>query len=484
MKKFTARVLWIALFISMSLFTSAANTADRDPGYRSKETLPVPLSLSGGPDAFGYTYQDEADPGVYHPNFDPTDISSTGTGLNIAGEDGAANIPPADLAGFDFSFYGTPVTSLRIGNNGAILVNAGLADKISFSNACLNSPSAPDNIIAPWWDDWDRTAASSINWQRDGSGSNEHLMIEWRNMQHYQAAAYPDPVTFKVILYERGSLIEFHYDDATSDAGITRGASGTIGIRAAPTHSLEYGCDTESLVDQRAIRFQHNAITIIKDASPQSAHGFDFTTTIPGHTSFPLYDDSDPLTPNQEITHPLPGVYTVSEAAAANWSLSSLTCATDLPPGNITATVSTRTAVIDTRPGEHVTCTFLNVNTGSVVIQKVAAPAGASQAFPFTGSLPGYEAFMLDDNSDGTYSNTLTVTGLTPGSYTVIEGAVDGWALSDLTCADPDSGTTTDGSTASIDLDADETITCIFTNSAMAEPASYLPLVINDRGAD
>jgi hypothetical protein len=369
MKKFSVLVIWIALLSVSLLPTSlaAANTVDNNPENLSEKALSIPLDRSGGPDIFGYTYQDEVDTGMYHPSFDWTDISGTGTGLTIVGDDGAANITAADLAGFDFSFYGTAVTDLRVGNNGAILVNASLADKISFSNVCLDYSSAPANIIAPWWDDWDKTAASSIYWQREGSGSNERLIIEWHNMQHYQAATYTNPVTFKVILYERGSLIEFHYDDATSNAGITLGASGTVGIRASSTNYLEYSCETESLVDQRAVRFQQNTITIIKDASPQDARGVSFTTTITDHINFSLYDDTDPLTSDREITHPIPGIYTISEVAVANWALTSLTCTTDIPPGNTTTTLSTRTAVINMTPGEHVICTFLNVNTGTNV---------------------------------------------------------------------------------------------------------------------
>lgn len=492
MKKFSTLVIWIALLLSVSLLTTslaAANTVDPNPGNLSEKAPSIPLGRSGGPDTFGYTYQDEVDIGVYHPTFDAVDISSTGTPLSIASDDAAANITAADLAVFDFSFYGTAVTSLRVGNNGAILVNADPADKISFSNVCLGYPSAPANIIAPWWDDWDKTATSAVYWQRDGSGSNERLIIEWHNMQHYQAATYTDPVTFKVILYERGNLIEFHYDDATSNAGITRGASGTIGIRNSSTDYLEYSCETESLVDQRAIRFQQNTITIIKDASPPDTQGFSFTTTITDHISFSLYDDTDPLTPDREITHPLPGVYTVSEAAVTNWGLASLICTTDIPPGNITTILSTQTAVINMVPGEHVTCTFANQENsaiGSITVIKDAVPNN-SQDFLFTSDVPNHLSFSLDDdpaNSD--MSNTRQMLNLTSGTYAINEGTLpSGWSLTDLVCDGGGTNTSVNlaGRSATIGLDTDENITCVFTNtnSTIDESADvYLPLVLKN----
>ncbi|HXF05918.1 MAG TPA: hypothetical protein VNM72_10955 [Blastocatellia bacterium] len=60
-----------------------------------------------------------------------------------------------------------------------------------------------------------------------------------------------------------------------------------------------------------------------------------------------------------------------------------------------------------------------------------------------------------------------TFTDLAPGSYTVTEGAVPGWALTNLVCTDPDNVTTVDLNTrtATIDLDAGETVKRTFTNT-------------------
>jgi len=52
-----------------------------------------------------------------------------------------------------------------------------------------------------------------------------------------------------------------------------------------------------------------------------------------------------------------------------------------------------------------------------------------------------------------------------PGSYTVTETGETGWTLDDITCVDPDNGSSDAGNVATIELDAGETVTCTFSNS-------------------
>lgn len=115
----------------------------------------------------------------------------------------------------------------------------------------------------------------------------------------------------------------------------------------------------------------------------------------------------------------------------------------------------------------NATCIFHNTfSPASIVIIKDSVPNDA-QDFSFTATGSGLSNFSLDDDGDGTLSNTRTFTNLTPGNYTVIEGAVSGWSLTGLSCTDASGGTTTDTGTrtASIALAAGETVTCTFTNT-------------------
>jgi len=115
------------------------------------------------------------------------------------------------------------------------------------------------------------------------------------------------------------------------------------------------------------------------------------------------------------------------------------------------------------------------VTYGSITITKDAIP-NDPQDFTFTGAGPaGYDfggGFSLDDDTDGTLPNTHSFNNLVPGSYSVTEGGLLflNWSLTGLTCTDPDGGSTTDlvFATATIDLDAGESIICTFTNTVLA----------------
>ncbi len=102
---------------------------------------------------------------------------------------------------------------------------------------------------------------------------------------------------------------------------------------------------------------------------------------------------------------------------------------------------------------------------GKIVVIKNAIP-DSSQDFPFTlvnQAKPNDPTnFVLDDDGDGTYSNTAQF-GLKPGTYTVTETAVDSWYLVNAACSSSVPGNTP--TPANIPLAAGETVTCTFTNT-------------------
>src|SRR4029079_8362107 len=171
------------------------------------------------------------------------------------------------------------------------------------------------------------------------------------------------------------------------------------------------------------------SITIVKDAVPNDAQDFAFTTTGTGLSSFSLDDDADPTLSNTQVfSGLLPGTRTVSETAVAGWSLTNLVC------NDANGSVSGATATINLDAGENVTCTYTNTKLGSITIIKDAVPNDA-QNFGFSGDLG---AFSLDDDADATLQNSQTFSNLVPGSFAVTEGAVTGWDLTALSCNDGD----------------------------------------------
>ncbi len=113
---------------------------------------------------------------------------------------------------------------------------------------------------------------------------------------------------------------------------------------------------------------------------------------------------------------------------------------------------------------------------GSLTIIKNAIP-NDSQNFSFTTNGPGLSNFSLDDDSDNTLSNTRTFTGLSSGTYSVVESAVAGWDQTSATCSD--------GSPVNaINLSADEDVTCTFTNTKRGQlpKLTVTKVVIIDNG--
>jgi hypothetical protein len=109
--------------------------------------------------------------------------------------------------------------------------------------------------------------------------------------------------------------------------------------------------------------------------------------------------------------------------------------------------------------------------TGTIVVRKNAVP-DAAQDFSFSaGGGLSPATFDLDDDADGTLSDTQTFAGVPVGSgYSISESPTSGWYLADATCDD--------GSPVSnIDVSEGETVTCTFTNSvAYPRPGGATPL--------
>jgi len=277
---------------------------------------------------------------------------------------------------------------------------------------------------------------------------------------------------------------------ALSSIGCTNASGGSVpvttnlstGLLTIPGSEVVAGAElTCTFTNARS-----GSITIIKDAVPNSAQDFAFTATGTGLSAFSLDDDADGTLSNiRTFTGLAPGSYSVTETALAGWNLTGLTCVD--PDSGSTVNLGTRAATIDLDAGETVTCTYTNTQQGSIVIVKDAVPNSA-QDFAFTTTGTGLSAFSLDDDADGTLSNTRTFTGLAPGSYSVTETALAGWNLTGLTCVDPDSGSTVNLGTraATIDLDAGETVTCTYTNTLrqtdiqVVKTASPNPVVSGD----
>jgi hypothetical protein len=100
-------------------------------------------------------------------------------------------------------------------------------------------------------------------------------------------------------------------------------------------------------------------IRIVKSTSPSGGTGFDFTDDVPGSPGTFTLDDGE-----TQLFNDVPaGTYTITEAVAAGYSLTDVSCS----DGDSTGNPFNRTATVQLQAGEVVTCTFTN-------LQSVASP--------------------------------------------------------------------------------------------------------------
>jgi hypothetical protein len=158
-------------------------------------------------------------------------IASSGTTITgLTGQDEASVSIPI---GFNFPFFGTTNTSVFVSSNGLLTFGAA---NTAFLNADLTSDPT-QAAIAPFWDDLlvSGGANSTVRYQVLGSGTNQHLTIQWNQVSFFSGGTSGDTLTFEAQLYVDGR-IQFNYLDLTSGtASGNNGASATAGIKAAGT---------------------------------------------------------------------------------------------------------------------------------------------------------------------------------------------------------------------------------------------------------
>lgn len=271
--------------------------------------------------------------------------------------------------------------------------------------------------------------------------------------------------------------VEFCIKASLANSGLLSGTTSTVdwlnpgdnvpGI----SYFVVYGLNEETEPNT-------GSITIRKNSVPDNDDDFPFTAT-GGLPSFSLDDDADATLPRERtFTDLAPGTYTVTEGIVEPWTLTQLDCSS-----GGTGVISTRTATIMLTPGAHVTCTFVNVKhatqaQGTITIRKNSVPDN-DEDFAFTTTGAGLIDFSLDDDTDSTLPREVTFTGLALGTYTVTEGPVDEWVLTQLDCS---AGGTADipNRTATIVLTAGAHVTCTFVNVKHPRPELGSITIVKD----
>ncbi len=178
------------------------------------------------------------------------DISGLGSAVAFGSDD--QNLGPYNI-GFSFPYYGSNFTTFRLSANGWLSFTSTASTQSSYANAFLPSGGAPENIVAPWWDDLSpqRSGTSVRYW----SNNVDSLVVAFGNVQSYSGGGV---YNFQMILqasgkitYQYGNMGTLRLNEATigfQNAAKTRGLT-VINNQAYIQNNLAIVCDPQPMIE-------------------------------------------------------------------------------------------------------------------------------------------------------------------------------------------------------------------------------------------
>ena len=173
------------------------------------------LDDAGGPDSYGYSWQDSDEPGG--PAYNWVELSAVGTDLNFATDDQIVDV----TLPWPFLFYGQSYTTMAVSANGNLHFSA---DTVDYGNRGIPHGRLPNAMLAVWWDDLSPQRAGSSVWVYNDQANGRYI-VQWDSVQRFSGGGL---YTFEAILYQNG-LVNFQYQSMGA-VGLT---SATIGIENA-----------------------------------------------------------------------------------------------------------------------------------------------------------------------------------------------------------------------------------------------------------
>jgi subtilisin family serine protease len=126
---------------------------------------------------------------------------------------------------FEFDVYQQPFSSVRVSSNGYLVF--GSSPATAYSNVAIPSPSDPNGIVAPFWDDLN-LSGGAIWYTTIGTAPTRRFVIAWVGVPRFPQVG---AATFEVVLEESTNDIIFQYQDVQFGQGTYDfGASATVGV--------------------------------------------------------------------------------------------------------------------------------------------------------------------------------------------------------------------------------------------------------------
>ncbi len=368
--EYTVTALWDA---------GESDPSDPDDGHY------VVRPTSGGPDGFGYTWENSNAPLLV--TYDWTDISATGTALPLVDYDYEVVALP-----WTFPFYYNPYTEVTVTSEGYLAFGS---TYVTSYNDPIPDSYSPNNYVAGFWDDFDLDIGGTVYYEEDAP--NSRMIFQYDTVELYSGAG---PFTFQVILYQDGNML-IQYN-TVSDVTL-----GTVGIENADgTDGLEINYNHDGGVVENEL-----AILITRPAG-------DFLAPLVEHTPLEnTFDTTGPYTVDAEITD--------DSGIASAYMYYRLDGVDPYTQVAMTEVLRTYTADIPGQPSGTLVDYYIEATDASVNANVTTTPVYTFSVNPTSGGpdAVGYTWVCTDaDTASFVYSwTTLTaptaITGLTDDDY-------------------------------------------------------------------
>jgi len=207
---------------------------------------PLALQATGGPDDFGYTWDDS----VIFDWFDATTWTDTGIG-------GDTIVAGPFYLPFSFQFYEKTYTHLYVSKHGYVgFTNDGMTD----SQQEIPDGDWPNSVIAAYWAPLlvnEDGYAGRVYYTTGGIYPDRYVVVEWHEAR---GTMLPDSnvYTFQVVIYENGDILIQHADMLWGSSWMCGhvGIEDSLGLDALP-----YGRFCQTRPSNVAIRFHRPEVS-------------------------------------------------------------------------------------------------------------------------------------------------------------------------------------------------------------------------------
>ncbi|MEN9999265.1 MAG: hypothetical protein RI922_2255 [Bacteroidota bacterium] len=154
------------------------------------------------------------------------DISGTGTDLGLTDDSESGITLP-----FSFTYDGTSMNTLTVGNNGGVLLNT-LTGNVGYGG---NMTTLAPNYLFLWGDDLDGQTGN-VYWEVTGTSPNQIAIVQWDNINNFYNG--PGTVTFQLQINEATNEIYYVYQDVVfggTETADDYAGNADIGVSSSTT---------------------------------------------------------------------------------------------------------------------------------------------------------------------------------------------------------------------------------------------------------